>query len=74
MKIETRFGPRSTVWCIHDNVPQEITIAKTEIDVCTMNDGTEVRTVTHVSDSGFRVRERCCFTSKAELRRFYFGV
>ena len=70
MTIETDFAPGQKVWCVKDNMPQEVEIGEIKINVFLLQDGTIGANSVYVVTGGFQVNEKHVFATKAELRRF----
>ena len=71
--IETEFAPGDKVWCIKDNMAQEVKIGEIKIYLYLLQDGTFAGNTIYTCTGGFQVDENCVFATKEELRRHLFG-
>lgn len=71
--IETVFAPGQKVWCVKDNVPQEVKIGEIKIKLYLLQDGTVAENTVYTCTGGFQVNEKCVFATKEELRKYLFG-
>ena len=72
--IETKFAPGQKVWCIKDNVPQEVEIGEIKISVFLLQDGTIGGNTVYTCTGGFQVNEKRVFATPEEMRKYLFGV